>query len=180
MRFTSTPNCCVMKVLIKIIVVVVLVNVVCVASVCAQSYTTALGLRVGGTTGVTLKHAIRPSTMVEGIVGGFSNGFSVTGLIEKHTLAFNERGLNWYYGGGAHIAVYNNRGRYDRFGREVDYNRDDDLGLGINGIVGLEYRLPDNVPIAFSVDLKPFIEFTSGGNVGFALDPSIGIKFILR
>jgi hypothetical protein len=170
-----------MKVLLKLVVAVVfLLSSVYVADTYAQSYTTAVGLRVGGTTGVTLKHAIRPSTMVEGIVGGFSNGYSVTGLIEKHTLAFNERGLNWYYGGGAHVAVYNNGGRYDRFGREVDYNRDDNLGLGINGIVGLEYRLPDNVPIAFSVDLKPFIEFTSGGNVGFALDPSIGVKFILR
>jgi hypothetical protein len=169
-----------MKILLKlVVVVVVLLSSVHVAHVYAQSYTTAIGLRVGGTTGVTIKHAIRPSTMVEGIIGGFSNGFSVTGLIEKHTLAFNERGLNWYYGGGAHIAVYHGN-RYDRFGREVDYNRDDDLGLGINGIFGLEYRMPDNVPIAFSVDLKPFIEFTSGGNVGFALDPSLGIKFILR
>jgi hypothetical protein len=145
----------------------------------AQSYTTAIGLRVGGTTGFTVKHAINPTTAVEGIVGGFSNGFSITGLVEHHTRAFDERNFNWYYGGGAHLAVYNG-GRYNRFGREVDYDSRSDIGIGINGIVGLEYRMPDNVPIAFSVDLKPFIEFTSGGNVGFALDPSIGIKFILR
>lgn len=142
-------------------------------------YTTALGIRVGGTTGLTLKHQYSSFMMFEGIVGGFPNGFSVTGLIEKSTRAFNEPGLNWYYGGGAHVAVYNGRGR-DRFGREVYYNDESDVGFGVNGIVGLEYRMPDNVPIAFSFDFKPFVEITTGGDVGFALDPAIGIKFILR
>ena len=140
---------------------------------------TAVGIRVGGTTGATIKHEYRPSMTFEGIVGGFSNGFSVTGLIEKNRIAFNERGLNWYYGGGAHVAVYNGRDRYYRFGRELDYRANNDVGFGINGIVGLEYRLPDNVPIAFSLDVKPFFEITTDGYAGFALDPSIGVKFII-
>lgn len=148
--------------------------------VCAQSYTTALGIRLGGTTGLTIKHSYRPTMTFEGIVGGFPNGFSLTGLIEKNRLAFNERGLNWYYGGGAHVAVYNSRNYYNRFGREFDYSTSNEVGIGINGIIGLEYRLPDNVPIAFSVDVKPFLEITTGGEAGLALDPSIGIKFIMK
>jgi hypothetical protein len=146
-------------------------------SVHAQ-YTTAVGIRVGGTSGVTIKHAYRPTMMFEGIVGGFGNGFSLTGLIEKNTRAFNEPGFNWYYGGGAHVSVYN--GRRDRFGREVYYGDGNDVGFGINGIIGLEYRMPDDVPIAFSFDFKPFVEITTGGDAGFALDPAIGIKFIFR
>lgn len=139
---------------------------------------TAIGIRAGGTTGVTFKHAYRPSMTFEGIVGGFGNGFSVTGLIEKNTRAFGQPGLNWYYGAGAHVAVYNGRRNY-RW-REIDDRADNDVGFGINGIIGSEYRLPDNVPLAFSVDLKPFIEITTDGYAGFALDPSIGVKFILR
>jgi hypothetical protein len=146
----------------------------------SQSYTTALGIRLGGTTGLTVKHSYRPTMTFEGIVGGFPNGFSLTGLIEKNRLAFNEPGLNWYYGGGGHVAVYNSRTYYGRFGREFDYSTNNEVGFGIDGIVGLEYRLPDNVPIAFSVDLKPFLEITTGGNAGLALDPSIGIKFIIK
>ena len=142
-------------------------------------YATALGIRIGGTSGLTIKHAYRPSMTFEGIIGGFPNGFSLTGLVEKNTLAFNEPGLSWYYGGGAHIAVYNT-GRYDRFGRELSYPSNNDVGFGVDGIIGLEYRLPDNVPIAFSFDVKPFIEITTDGYAGFALDPALGVKFIIR
>jgi hypothetical protein len=150
-----------------------------VGSVQAQ-YSTAVGIRVGGTTGLDIKHFYRPSMAFEGIVGGFPNGFSLTGLIEQTRQAFNQRGLYWYYGGGGHVAVYNGRNYNNRFGREVDYSTSNDVGFGINGIIGLEYRLPDNVPIAFSFDFKPFIEITTGGNAGFALDPAIGIKFIIQ
>jgi hypothetical protein len=143
-------------------------------------YNTALGIRLGGTSGLSVKHFYRSPMAFEGIIGGIPNGFSVTGLVEKHRLAFNERGLNWYYGGGAHVAAYSDRHYYSRFGREFDYRTSGEMGFGVDGIIGLEYRLPDNVPIAFSVDLKPFLEITTGGEAGFALDPSIGIKFIFK
>jgi len=148
----------------------------------AQSpYESAIGVRLGGTSGFTIKHTFKPTMTFEGIIGGFANGFSLTGLIEKNLPAFNEKGLTWYYGGGGHLAAYNGRSMYyNRFGREVDYRQRNDIGFGINGIVGLEYRLPDNVPISFSVDVKPFIEFSSEGNVGMAMDPSVGVKFIIR
>lgn len=147
-------------------------------------YNTALGVRAGGTSGVTIKHfpkTASSSTAVEGIVGFFGNGFSVTGLLERHAQAFDLVGLSWYYGPGVHLAYYNNGVPYSRYRlRDVGYEPIDELGIGINGIVGLEYRIQDNVPIAFSVDLKPFLEVTSRGDAGFALDPSIGIKIILK
>jgi hypothetical protein len=141
-------------------------------------YTTALGIRVGGTSGATIKHFFRPATAVEGILGTFGNGFSITALMEKNARAFDVEGLNWYYGGGAHIAFYNGNRYYNVYGREI--SRDNhDVGLGINGIIGLEYSLPDNIPVAFSLDLKPFIEI-SGGDVGVAPDLALGIKFLIR
>ena len=154
--------------------------IIIVSHAAIAQYNTSIGIRLGGTTGLTIKHSYRPSMTFEGILGGFPSGFSVTGLIEKNKLAFGERGLSWYYGGGAHVAVYNGRNYYNHFGREFSYSTNNELGFGINGIIGLEYRLPDNIPIAFSADLKPFLEITSGGNAGLALDPSIGIEFIIK
>lgn len=145
-----------------------------------RPYHTSIGIRVGGTSGVTLKHYYRPTMAIEGIIGTFGNGFSITGLIQKSANAFDLEGLNWYYGGGAHVAFYNGNRYYRLYGREVVYRENHDVGIGINGIIGLEYRLPDNVPVAFSLDLKPFIEVDSDGDVGVAPDMALGIKFILQ
>jgi hypothetical protein len=144
-------------------------------------YSSALGLRIGGTTGVSGKYFFKPTKAAEGIIGWYGNGFSLTGLIEKYTPVYNAEGLYIYYGGGAHIAFYNGEPRYySHFGREIDYYRNNDVGFGINGIVGIEYRLPEDIPIAITLDLKPFIELGTGGYVAFAPDPSIGIRFIIH
>lgn len=143
--------------------------------------TTELGIRIGGTSGATIKYFHKNNTAIEGIIGAFGNGFSITGLLERQQPFEGAEGLYIYYGGGAHLAFYNGRGmNSSHFGREVDYRTGNDVGIGVNLIVGLEYRLPENIPIAISLDLKPFIEVGSGGYVSAAPDPSIGIKFILR
>lgn len=143
-------------------------------------YKTAIGGRFGGTSGVTVKHFYRPATAFEGILGLFGNGFSVTGLVEKNAQAFEVSGLNWYYGGGAHVAFYNGRRYYNVYGRDVTYRDNHDIGVGVNGIIGLEYMLPDNIPVAFSADFKPFIEIDGDGDVGVAPDFALGIKFLIR
>lgn len=144
-------------------------------------YNTAIGFRVGGTTGIDAKFFTRQSKAVELIVGSFGNGISFTALAEKYSPVYNAKGLYVYYGGGGHLAFYNGQGRYyGFFGREVDYHRNNDVGFGINGIVGFEYRMPDGIPISFSIDLKPFIEMGTGGYIVFAPDPSFGVKIILR
>jgi hypothetical protein len=143
-------------------------------------YTTAIGVRIGGTSGATIKHFFRQATAFEGILGVFGNGFSLTGLVEKNAVAFDTPGLSWYYGGGAHIAFSTGNRYYNVYGREVTYRDNHDVGIGINGIIGLEYMLPDNVPVAFSLDLKPFIEIDSDGDVGVAPDLALGIKFLIR
>ena len=141
-------------------------------------YRTSAGLRLGGTSGVTVKHFYRETMAWEGILGTFGNGFSVTALLEKHLPFEGAQGLRFYYGGGAHLAFYEGPASRGSFGREVDYRSGNDMGIGINGVIGLEYRLPDNIPIAISIDLKPFIEVGTGGRVAAAPDPSFGIKFI--
>jgi len=153
-----------------------------IASTAAHAqYRTAIGLRVGGTSGITVKHQFMDRFYGEAILGSFSNGFSLTGLMEKMAPVKDAEGLYFYYGGGAHVAVYNDKEIfYSRFGREVRYHENNDVAVGINVIGGLEYKLPNEIPIAISMDVKPFIEIGSGGYVGFAFDPSLGLKFTIR
>lgn len=140
-----------------------------------SSYKTAIGLRAGETSGLTIKRFIGSNTALEGIVGVWSHGLSTTILFEKYTPAFNVNGLNWYYGGGGHIAFetsrtvyYYRNGRYDKY-------HDGSIGLGIDGLIGIEYKIP-TIPFALSLDVKPFIEIISRGDIWISLDPGLGIK----
>lgn len=147
----------------------------------SAQYKTAVGIRLGGTTGFAVKHFYNPSHAFEGIAGTFGNGFSLTGLLEKYQPVYDAEGLSVYYGGGLHLAFYDGRNSTHSYvGHEVDYHNQNDFGLAVNGIIGLEYRLPEHVPVAISIDIKPFLEFGSGGYVVGGLDPSLGVKFIIR
>lgn len=145
-------------------------------SINSSTYRTAIGLRAGGTSGLTVKHFMGSGAALEGIVGLWSNAFSITGLYEKHASS-GAIGLNWYYGGGGHIAAAN---RYHGPSRYYyrDYYSDGGFGIGIDGVVGLEYKI-NPIPFAISFDLKPFIEINTygGGGAFFALDPGLGLKF---
>ncbi len=137
-------------------------------------YKAAIGVRVGGTQGLTIKLPVGNSAAFEGIIGMYPFGMSITGLYEKHN-STNTSGLQWYYGGGVHAGwnTYNNY--YYRKDRKYFYNGRDNY-FGIDGIIGLEYKV-SNAPIAFSLDLKPEINFYNSGYSALYLDPGLGIKF---
>lgn len=149
-------------------------------SLLAQDYRTAIGLRFGGTSGITIKHNYSAMGAYEGIIGFFNHGFSLTGLVERHPQAFHAEGLHWYFGVGTHLAFYNNNESFEGFGRNIDKRNEGDIGLGIDGILGLEYKFPPKVPLALSIGIKPFIEINSDGDVGIAPDPGFGLKFLIR
>jgi hypothetical protein len=136
-----------------------------------STYTTAVGVRGIGTSGLTIKHFNRKDRAIEGILGFYPNAFSATVLLEKYTPAFDVRGLNWYYGIGGHVAtqsnVIQNEGIYRREASAV--------GFGVDGIFAMEYKA-ENTPIAISMDLKPILEIVSDGGSFIALDPGLGIK----
>lgn len=145
-------------------------------------YNFAIGLRAGETSGLTLKKSIANSSAIEGIIGLRNYGGSVTVLWEKYQPAFNTKGFSWYYGIGGHVGWYHRyrvwyyEDKRDRWYRYYDY--DNRYVLGIDGIIGLEYKIP-GAPIAFSLDLKPFIEFGDRGGFFTQLDPGLGIKVAL-
>jgi hypothetical protein len=140
-------------------------------------YTTAIGFRVGETTGLTAKSFRSNSTAVEGIIGIWNRGFSVTGLYEKYAPAFGNEQLNWYYGGGAHLAFVTSKRSYRwyDYGQRRFYYDDGGVGIGIDGAIGLEYKIL-RAPIAFSLDFKPFVEFNTSGGAWVSLDPGVGMK----
>jgi len=140
----------------------------------SSSYTTAFGVRGLGTSGLTIKHFTSNSTAIEGIIGLWPSALSATILFERYVNAFDEPGLNWYYGIGGHIATQTDWVYYDGV---RGYRRSNgDFGVGIDGIFGLEYKIRE-VPIAVSLDVKPFLEVTTNGDAYLALDPGLGIKF---
>ena len=140
-----------------------------------NEYDYAIGLRSGGTSGLTLKKNYGP-TAIEGIIGFWHDGLSLTGLWENNQMAFAQPGLNWVYGVGGHVAFYGDNFDGDPSWYNNPHNSGDgSLGLGIDGIVGLEYKI-ENIPIAIGFNFKPYLEVVSDGGVLFSLDPGIGIK----
>jgi len=138
------------------------------------TYRNAIGIRAGGTSGITFKHFLNSSDAIEGILGLWPNAIGITVLYERNVGIQGAPGLHFYYGGGAHF----NAATGDYYAYRDDYwyhYRHDGIGVGIDGIMGIEYKIPP-IPMAISLDLKPFIEASNYGTFYAGFDPSIGIK----
>jgi hypothetical protein len=140
----------------------------------AQDYKTAVGLKFGGyENGVAVKYFIMNDVALEGIAGFRDHGLVITGLYEFHQEAFGVHELKFYYGAGAHIGAIGS-GVYQRFnGDNQPYNRSTIL-LGVDGVLGLEYKIPKS-PIAISLDLNPRAELATGPF--FDIAPGLGLKY---
>ena len=145
------------------------------AKLSAQAnYKTGVGIRGGGyENGLTIKHFTNSSTAIEGILGFRPGVIIVTGLYEKHAVAFSERSLNWYYGAGAHIGSIDGGRYYRGYGKDRFYDNDE-LLIGFDGILGLEWKIPE-IPIALSFDLHPRLEFARGPYLG--IEPAASLRF---
>lgn len=133
----------------------------------AQDYQNAVGLRGGLFSGLTFKHFNSENVALEGILSTRWSGFEVTGLYEIHTPAFHVSGMNFYYGGGAHLGFYNGDNTNGVWG---DTGKSYTL-IGIDGILGLDYKIP-GAPIDLSLDWKPAFNLSGYSNFiadGFAL-----------
>ncbi|HVB02643.1 MAG TPA: hypothetical protein VNE41_02865 [Chitinophagaceae bacterium] len=117
-------------------------------------YQTALGVRLGDPSGITLQQYISGSSAIEGILGLGSYWFTLTGLYEYHQ-KFDTPGLGWYIGFGGHIGSFTNNVNYYHDG--IYYTSG--FLFGIDGILGLEYTFQE-APINLSLDWKPAIELT--------------------
>lgn len=144
------------------------------------NYHNAIGLRLGGTSGITYKHLLSRGNAFEGILGLWPYKAGITALYEKH-FETGAPGLRCYVGGGGHLNIGETDRRYyvsyDAEGRPVRYTyRDNGYAMGIDGIMGVEYKFKF-APLALSADVKPFVEMNDYAHVYLFIDPSLGVKF---
>jgi len=138
-------------------------------------YNTAIGVRLGGlTSGITLKTFLKSDVALEGILSFGRNSFLVTGLYEQQNSIVSARGLQWFYGAGAHIGFFRNDGSYYAFRGDRVYNNMSVVGL--DGIIGLDYKF-SGAPINVALDVKPILDFFDGTAVYFDTGLSIRITF---
>jgi len=143
----------------------------------AQDYTIAAGLKFGGyENGISGKYFMDKNVSLEGVLGFRHRGAVFSGLYEINQEAFNVPELKFYYGFGAHIGSMG-AGQYKTFNGEYHYYNNAQLFLGVDGVVGLEYLIP-NSPIAVSLDLDPRVELASGPFVDLA--PGLGVKYVFK
>jgi len=142
------------------------------AFISAQDYNTGVGLRLGFSNGLSVKHFLSQRSAVEGLLSTRWRGFELTGLYEVHDNAFEVDRLNWYFGGGGHIGFWNGDYTYNHWGDEgVNYTV-----IGIDGILGIEYNFSE-FPINISLDWKPSFNLT--GFSGFWGDGgALSIRYI--
>ncbi|MFN3997216.1 hypothetical protein [Algoriphagus sp.] len=154
-----------------------------------SGYTTAIGVRGGYTSGLSLKHFVNNKAAVEIIVGASRwRGTSVTGIYEWHKKnALEVPELSWVYGLGARVGFYDGRDYYKGYKGNCNDPRNPKCSvywgdrsfaaIGVVGIGGLEYKFRD-APITIGVDLIPYFYFQHyRGNF---LDGSLAIRYTLK
>lgn len=124
----------------------------------AQMYDWAVGVRIGGeTAGASVKYMLNTDSGFEAILAApWDDGFTATLLYERH-IPIIENGFFLYYGAGGHVGEWK-----------------DKFSLGVDGIIGLEYNIP-NVPLVLSLDYKPIFNIAERTRF-YAADFAFGIK----
>ncbi len=138
-----------------------------------QDYHTGLGIRLGYASGITAKHFFTTDAAVEGILTTRWDGFNITGLYERHLPVFDTEGFYFLYGGGGHFGLWDIK----KFNPDSDQSGNQ-VFLGIDGIIGLEYIFAD-VPLSLGLDWKPGFNFIS--EFGFAFDEiALSVRYLFK
>lgn len=147
-----------------------IISILSVSNLEAQSYKTALGIRLSSkdpvqNNSVSFKHFLKDKTAIEGLLT-FDKNVAIGALVELHNPINSADGLLWYYGGGAYI------------GFDSDNNDPDRNLMGFQGVVGLDYKFP-NIPINLALDWKPELNIIDNINfepaaIGFTIRFSFG------
>jgi hypothetical protein len=144
--------------------VIIFVLAIGIASVIkAQEYKTGIGVRLGTSSGLTIKHFTGPASAIEGLFTTRWDDFSFTGLYEINARAFDVDHLTWFYGGGGHLGFYNGN------------HTNSYAVLGVDGIIGLEYTF-DEVPINLGIDFKPTLDLI--GYVDFWPEAAFSVRYV--
>jgi hypothetical protein len=143
------------------------------ASLSAQKYTTAAGIRVGSGIGLTVQQHLWDKYTLEGIVQKslLRDGMQVAALFERHNkLLF--KGLNFYIGAGPHFGFYGNEPLDDKSTTETNYIKN---SIGISAIGGFEMRFKR---LVLSYDFQPGVNITGGPKV-LTTQTGVSARYIL-
>ena len=125
-------------------------------STTAQSSKSALGLRFGGSSGVSYKQYVNSNRAVE-VIGSFPrSGLQLTGLYQVYK-PLSPANLSFFYGVGGHVGVWDDRNQRVWFEEDQNFNQ---VIVGFDGILGLNYDFQE-VPINLSLDWKPEVNLAS-------------------
>jgi hypothetical protein len=116
-----------------------------ISPVSAQ-YKSAVGLRLGNSSGITAKMGLGKRISMEGQITTRWKGVNFTLLTEMTHQLPDTPGLAWYYGIGANIGFWDDPGNDEK---------KTDLFIGADGIVGMEYTFQD-IPLNLALDWKPY------------------------
>ena len=143
----------------------------CGSWVQAQYYEQAIGLRLGGTSGITLKKHFTEFRSGELLLSGRNGGMQLTGLMELSKPLNISENLFLVYGYGPHIG-YEKLWPYHRGVQGLNtvnhiygplgpipenFNSKNYFAFGFDGIIGLEYRF--GAPFTLGLDIKPYLNF---------------------
>ncbi|TDQ76996.1 hypothetical protein [Sphingobacterium yanglingense] len=139
----------------------------------------AIGARFGSATGINYRYTLSPDRAVEAIMSIQSNSrtnrFRLVGLYQFHKPINDD--FSWYYGFGGSVGSYTQKA-YRDYQNGRDYPKDSEVALSIDGVIGVEYRIP-TTPLSISLDLKPYFDFIQESSIRL-IDPfgfSVRYKF---
>jgi hypothetical protein len=132
------------------------------AQALGTNYQNAIGGRFGVANGITFKHFMNERDALDFILNFRAkkhkySSFRLVGLYEIHNPIVNAPGLQWYYGIGGGIGSYTYKD---------DSNRDSNVYLSVDGVLGLDYKF-NGAPINIALDWKP----------SFDISPDQGLDF---
>lgn len=136
-----------------------------IATASAQDYNAAIGLRGGFYNGVTFRKMLSSGEAFEAILSTRYGGFKVTGLYEIQKAFPSAQRLHWYFGGGAHVGMY----QTNRYDKNIP-SSETAVVIGLDGILGIEYNF--DFPLNVALDWKPSFNLIGYGRFladGFAL-----------
>lgn len=139
------------------------------------SYKLGAGVRLAPDIGLSIKYFMDKNHAVEGLFEGTAkyHGYGLIGLYEIHAEAFHKSGLNWFYGGGAHLNYYEKRNFLTKDNKRLNKT----LAVGVDGILGLEYYIQE-IPFTIGIDVKPSLDFTPG--IDFYPGGGFTIRYVIQ
>ncbi len=155
------------KILVTVFVLFLFSSTISIAEE-SHKYKSGIGVRGGFSSGITFKHFLTNENAFEIIGSTHRRGILLTGLYQWYAPAFDVKGLNWYYGFGAHV------GFYDEHKKHWVYNY---MIVGANGVFGIDYKI-ENIPINVSVDILPRIDLL--GNFGLRMGAGLSVRYVLQ